>query len=893
MHKQISMKALEAELASVEVDALSEEKENAKENYKILYDEYAALNHKLPYPNVKKSDVAHDYEGINDLKFKKDRNKPFWDEMANIREYYNNDRLYVGHMRLNGDDYYIMESTNLDTKIIDRHGTQIWFVNVDSKDYASKVRYWRYPNEEKQVVFSRNIDMYNREVNSVDVIIDRNSSLFSEITDRYLRNALIKNKSKEGLQSIITSIQKKQDDIRSLPKTESFIVQGCAGSGKTMVLLHRIRRLIYNKELYNDEYIFLIPSMEFKQFIDDVASDFNISKSNIISYVEYYQIVADQQKSKNDGYSSADELIFSSDYLNAVYSRTFIQSIYREMFDLLITEVNKITSQCETLLNNTYHSWQQTVHEKLMKINNDATEKAYSIIFEETKEIQPYVSIKIDRSLENIDDFIKEVEDEYTEKEAQYRRAEDANNIKIDLDDIRIINHPSIKSLQEKINYEQEAINTSFFLTVNSHKRSLQNLVREYDEQKNIVRDEIIAEEKKRLAEQAINSQYVYDSVTLSQVSEILTAVKSAKQDLDAIITSNKYKLDHNEEYFVQEYEKESEALNDVFEQYEDIYTQVNKYVNHLEPSIDFFHRTIDLCYKLFTIFKNRFSTNNNKTLSEFKLFYKGDNQESRTINELSAYLNVLLFNKCKRKIKEKFDIKIHKLYKHYWYLNAYCRYLTKVNQVTYPYIFIDEAQDLCLSELELIYKLNIALSEEKIIQPVINIFGDIDQRISEHSIKEWSDLSYISDIYELNENFRNTDQIVDFCNRTLDMNMSKIGVSMESVSEYEEIDDILEKKDFSLESVVFIVKDNYKKSDLENSLKVLQITNYTIYTVKEVKGLEFREVYVCDKNMTRNEKYIAYTRALVKLNIIHSLPEFSERINLIVEGDDQEEDDL
>jgi DNA helicase IV len=45
--------------------------------------------------------------------------------------------------------------------------------------------------------------------------------------------------------------------------------------------------------------------------------------------------------------------------------------------------------------------------------------------------------------------------------------------------------------------------------------------------------------------------------------------------------------------------------------------------------------------------------------------------------------------------------------------------------------------------------------------------------------------------------------------------------------------------------------------------------TKINLMTVYESKGLEFTAVAVADKNMTDNEKYIAYTRALKYLAII------------------------
>ena len=47
--------------------------------------------------------------------------------------------------------------------------------------------------------------------------------------------------------------------------------------------------------------------------------------------------------------------------------------------------------------------------------------------------------------------------------------------------------------------------------------------------------------------------------------------------------------------------------------------------------------------------------------------------------------------------------------------------------------------------------------------------------------------------------------------------------------------------------------------------------TKINVMTVYESKGLEFTAVAVADRDMTDNEKYIAYTRALKTLAIIKS----------------------
>lgn len=46
--------------------------------------------------------------------------------------------------------------------------------------------------------------------------------------------------------------------------------------------------------------------------------------------------------------------------------------------------------------------------------------------------------------------------------------------------------------------------------------------------------------------------------------------------------------------------------------------------------------------------------------------------------------------------------------------------------------------------------------------------------------------------------------------------------------------------------------------------------TKISVMYVDEIKGIEFDRVYVVDQDMERNERYIAFTRALDNLSIVH-----------------------
>lgn len=172
-----------------------------------------------------------------------------------------------------------------------------------------------------------------------------------------------------------------------------------------------------------------------------------------------------------------------------------------------------------------------------------------------------------------------------------------------------------------------------------------------------------------------------------------------------------------------------------------------------------------------------------------------------------------------------------------------------------------DEAQDY--NDVE--YKI-LKLINNKVI---FNLYGDVNQSIFATSIKDWGTLKRFIDFkqYNLNENFRNTKQVSDFCNEKFKYNNLSMGIMGKSVEyiEKKEINNIIVKKLNEKKKIAIITQD---KDDIDNIIPI--DSNYTFYgTIEQVKGIEFDSVIVFENKMTENEKYIAYTRALNDLYIV------------------------
>lgn len=101
----------------------------------------------------------------------------------------------------------------------------------------------------------------------------------SGITDSFLINVLNMRKKQHQLIDIISTIQENQNAIIDSPFKENLIVQGCAGSGKTMILLHRLSALKYNHQEFNfDNAVILTPSTNFNTHISGLASSLQLGQ---------------------------------------------------------------------------------------------------------------------------------------------------------------------------------------------------------------------------------------------------------------------------------------------------------------------------------------------------------------------------------------------------------------------------------------------------------------------------------------------------------------------------------------------------------------------------------------------------------------------------------------
>ncbi len=148
--------------------------------------------------------------------------------------------------------------------------------------------------------------------------------------DPYLRSIIKSRKDDVAVRDIIRTIQERQFDIITQPERESFVLQGCAGCGKTMILLHRLSYLMYNNEALRPRDVLVItPSDSFNAFIDELAQVLELERVRTVTLREYFFRVLE-----NDGIDLKSRLTGDREpqaYLDYLYSDRFPRDVERQI----------------------------------------------------------------------------------------------------------------------------------------------------------------------------------------------------------------------------------------------------------------------------------------------------------------------------------------------------------------------------------------------------------------------------------------------------------------------------------------------------------------------------------------------------------------------------------
>lgn len=147
------------------------------------------------------------------------------------------------------------------------------------------------------------------------------------------------------LKSIVSTIQKEQNDIIRKSPFENLIVQGVAGSGKTTVALHRLSYVMYNykKTLRPEQLLIISPNDIFLSYISSILVDLDSDRSSSFSINNMLENLLGKVtlKDKHYQYEYLTKKKVSTDYLSFKNSYDFASLMEKFIVDYKNTLCNK------------------------------------------------------------------------------------------------------------------------------------------------------------------------------------------------------------------------------------------------------------------------------------------------------------------------------------------------------------------------------------------------------------------------------------------------------------------------------------------------------------------------------------------------------------------------
>ncbi len=807
---------------------------------------------------------------------------------------------------------------------------------------------------EYNLYLRRSIHIKNEKIELVNTEFEVDSvTLDGEVIDPFLLSVLRDKRRDYKLTDIIRTIQHNQSEIISKPLQESFILQGCAGSGKTMILLHRLSYLLYNhRNIDISNYCILTPNEYFNRHIDELSRELEIDKIKRYTIEEYYSHLIERLSS--DDYDSIQEnnvwvripkIKFPSAKLKSekglhdamlseIYSvdyQAVLKRIYEDLWSSFEEKVKaydfgEYTQATKTgfpvIINHTYDTYRR-VRAFYMELLSAVTQ--HENAFRAAKEgLQ-----RIDRTMPEYRQRLNDAEQSRAEIQSdihgkltqtlertrqQYNGADTSlKSLMVEVDALQNKRN-ALAEVSSDVFTAQEVQMTDEELAAYSYITTAQTPYASYVREK--CRDQIaeIAQAQNQLnavpfynfGKKASVKRWI-EELTKAFESEALVIMadykrvmapkiresRSALQEIDEALTSKKQMMrealigqqrDQNAVQYLEEAVAlfESDELKSV-KQLIDVpacsfvRTELLKLDKAL-ADIDGLKKTVEA--------QNAKAEEYRKSIrqcesSGFDEEFKNKLAEFESVVSMVDAKNIYrLFMDSLKTVYDKYSCsyKAQDLYRHKLYvILCMCALYYRDKKNPEKHISIDEAQDVAVSEYRLLRGI---LG----LQTTFNLYGDVNQLVYAYKgISEWEALSdVVSDkLYFLNENYRNTIQITEYCNKEFEAEVLAIGLNGEAVKEgslEEIVGDILNYRGKNPQARTAII---YKKgmeqlaeraqglmSGDECALDQVDAKKVSLITVEMAKGLEFEKVAVITDNMSINEKYISYTRALESLAV-------------------------
>lgn len=791
------------------------------------------------------------------------------------------DRPYFAHLTLNTSDglsedeldIFLSDNEKLDSaiQISDNPEVTIFPFKQDSERPFFSAAYSCYQaksgkqftvkgNDHSLFVYQpsviRDVDVFKRRIQSIVCHFPIADSDEYIDADELLNQRLNDNRNNAELRNIIATLQLKQFGIIQTDIKSNFVVQGCAGSGKTQCLIHRLffLRASINSDIGWEKVLLITPSELFRNYSSLLMRRYRLESINNTSLPEFYKHlleIYDPRFANRQYVFELTEEYLPDMYLNQVYSIENITAIERKIDE---TIMEHISDGCHFLnisvppKEQIDISFVDQLAESLDKLLQNFDKEEETLLadteYQDCQNKAEALEKKLAICEKKKGDYISRAEKFKEEKRSFETLSESLTLAESDLSKLKSERNNRISTIILELHEYASSIkrNTTLQLCIDAMGKFAeicekiddiyvpQSNDAEFEEEYLQLLDDLYHEEEQAILaftgglkpERWWNKHRRAVDENNLQIAKVTQEINDIQIELDEIKEQmQKYGIDN---------------VSGNRKKYRSELSKTQNYLSRIESSM--FEQEV---WNALSPLKSQYGI---KTLD----YITADNGAKRQYRIL--YKSDLLF-----------------------YLFIYSRLYSNRVLPEISFICIDEGQDLHQADYTLLRRL--------FPSATYNVFGDTSQVLhSACGISDWTTETGIPTVFELIDNYRNTPAIVDFCNKQFNSNMAYLGniddEMLPQIVRHTE-DDIVTAID---KAKVVIIKDNKtfevlcskvpsivsQLDYIDTKSSVLHESKIPCYSIFAAKGLEFPEVFVFSNGMTDNQKLVACTRAMKNL---------------------------
>lgn len=884
----------------IDRDVFAEESSNLTNVLALLTKRIQYLIKNKPYPDINAYSVGWDYEERQDLQYKKECNSKVDEQIANLKEY--EDSPYFARM----DFRVSKEKAEDQVMYIGKKGLNIdssqlvydWRSPVGQRYYMKSMICFDYNGFDYSLKLRRSLEISHGTLKWYHDEYVQGDELFKEgVTDPFLVDALRAKRADHKLTDIIKTIQENQNAIINYPVRKSFIVQGCAGSGKTMILLHRLSQIIFNNPKSDLSKIKIItPNNNFNFHINDLYTELGLEKIQVNTIDDYYKQLVNlysPNRVKSSVKVMPDSMVKSS-IIDEVYSNQFYSTCkkrYAAFMDDVKRkfDVDRVHSLCKQ--QESEMAFDCTRQDRSLIRNYESLVKSILSVNSNSINELARERKKMNNAVEDKSKCLNEI--------AQLLGKSSVEKLRAEIDDAKLhyVNVCENYGLSREHSLEDDIV-FSYQTLLKLHQQSFSNLSAVQEKMDSEVRkyadllkaNEMILgrshfDENKykidQLRKKMENTPFFKIKTKHDLRVEVEILERNTREDLDKynqVMTNAEasLKLISQLKEEVATYKKSILSEADLALTKETL-TKVSSSIQKLEllePQLSDLYKKQKKAEDEIERSSLRIRELNEiivcdadvDWLKEKQLIAEGLEEDTVFEGTIGVELDLLFKRQSVDDVIKPKALFRYQLFLRIMFYSLWVGRVWKNDR----FLNIDEGQDLSPSEYQILKSVNGQ-------DTIFNIYGDINQRISTKGLYNWNDIEGLDQRFELREDYRNTEQITHFCNHELGYSFTPIGIQGKPVeyilfeSLLKDISENTHRDDPIRRAVIFSSYDHPSVQSLVElgcCLGSIQSGRISLLSVEDAKGLEFDKVYVMEWNMSKNERYISYTRALQDLAV-------------------------